>query len=261
MTLTALVLGVVEGITEFLPISSTGHLIIVSHYFNFSGDFANMFNVVIQLGAILSVVVYFWKRLLPSSVKEIKLWIKVLVGFIPALIVGGLFGKKIEDYLFNTSVVSAALIVWGIILIWAENKSKRQTPTINNVDNLSYRTAFYIGIMQIFAMIPGTSRSAATIIGAMLLGTSRTVAVEFSFFLAIPTMFGASAYSIMKMGIGNISPDQWVKLSIGFITSFIVALLVISFLMNYIKRHTFKPFGYYRVALGILIILLTTIKI
>lgn len=261
LTLTALILGVVEGVTEFLPISSTGHLIIVSHYFNFSGEFANMFNVVIQLGAILSVVVYFWRRLLPSNAKDIELWVKVLVGFIPALVVGGLLGKKIEDYLFNTSVVSAALIVWGIILIWAENKSRRHIPTINNMQNLGYKTAFYIGIMQIFAMIPGTSRSAATIIGAMLLGTSRIVAVEFSFFLAIPTMFGAAAYSLMKMGVGNISPDQWVKLSIGFITSFVVALIVISFIMNYIKRHTFKPFGYYRIALGILIIILSTVKV
>lgn len=191
--ISALILGIVEGITEFLPISSTGHLIIVNRFVGFTGQFANMFDVVIQLGAILSVVVYFRKRLIPighnkSSVNQgiFDLWKKTLVGVIPALGLGYLFGDYIHELLFNTTVVSIALIIGGLFLIYVENK--KTSIRISSMRQMSYKTAFLIGLIQCLAMVPGTSRSAATIIGAMLLGSTRVVAAEFSFFLAIPTM-------------------------------------------------------------------------
>lgn len=201
--LSALILGIVEGITEFLPISSTGHLIIVNQFVGFTEQFANMFNVVIQLGAILSVVVYFRKRLIPSgrirsaeNQRIFALWKKTIAGVIPALAIGFLLGDYIEERLFNTTVVALALIVGGIILLYIENR--RPLNRITSVEHLTYKTAVLIGFIQCLAMIPGTSRSAATIIGAMLLGASRVVAAEFSFFLAIPTMAAASGYTLLK---------------------------------------------------------------
>lgn len=261
----AIILGIVEGLTEFLPISSTGHLILVNRFAGFTGDFANMFDVVIQLGAILSVVVYFWHKLLPfgrNKTKEEKLqtwdlWKKTVVGVLPALLIGATLGKYVEDKLFNPLTVSIALLVGGIVLIAIENRKKQAK--VNSISSLGYKTAFLIGFIQCLAMIPGTSRSAATIIGAMLLGASRIVAAEFSFFLAIPTMLAASGYSFLKTGF-TLTYDQLLILSIGFITSFVVALLVIAGLMGYITKRDFKPFGYYRIILGTIVLILFSLK-
>lgn len=255
----SIILGIVEGLTEFLPISSTGHLILVNQVLSFTGRFANMFDVVIQFGAILSVVGYFWNRLYPFSKnksiserqKIMTLWQKTIVGVIPALVIGGALGSHVEELLFNPLVVAIALLVGGILLIVIENRSKKSI--INSIDHLSYKTAFLIGIIQCIAMIPGTSRSAATIIGAMLLGTSRIVAAEFSFFLAVPTMAAATAYSLLKTGL-TLNAHELQVLAVGFIVSFIVAWIVIAGFMNYITKRDFKPFGYYRIILGVLIL-------
>ena len=255
----ACILGIVEGLTEFLPISSTGHLILVNNFVDFTGPFANMFNIVIQLGAILSVAIYFRKRLFPFQLdsdfgqreKALSLWKKTFVGVSPALVLGALLGDYIEDLLFNPTIVAIALVVGGLLLLAVENKPRLSQ--VNSMQDLSYRLAFLIGIAQCLAMVPGTSRSAATIIGAMLLGTSRVVAAEFSFFLAIPTMVAASGYSLLKMGAA-MSFTQLQVLAVGFIVSFIVALLVIAAFMSYISRKTFTPFGYYRIALGVLVL-------
>ena len=254
----AIVLGVVEGITEFLPISSTGHLIIVNQFINFSGEFAKMFDVVIQLGAILSVIVYFWDRLYPfsdaQSLEEKRerwsVWKKTIVAVIPALIIGGMLGHKVEELLFNPTTVAIALFAGAILLLIVERR--KRTDTTTTVASLTYPGVLAIGFFQCLAMIPGTSRSAATIIGAMLLGSSRLVAVEFSFFLAIPTMIAASGYSLLKHG-GNVSGVEWWALSTGFAVSFLVAWSVIAFLMNYIRRHDFVPFAYYRILLAAII--------
>lgn len=257
--LIAIILGIVEGITEFLPISSTGHLILVNKLIGFTGSFANMFDVIIQLGAILSVVVYFWRKINPFSSRKTNeeknetwdLWKKTLVGVIPALLIGGTIGKLVEEALFNPLTVAMALIIGGIILIIVENRTKSNT--INSIASLNYKTAFFIGLIQCLAMIPGTSRSAATIIGAMLLGASRGVAAEFSFFLAIPTMIAASAYSLLKAN-ASLSAVEWQILSIGFVVSFLVAWVVIAAFMNYIKKKDFKPFGYYRIIVGLAVL-------
>lgn len=263
--LIAVILGIVEGITEFLPISSTGHLIIVNRLVGFTGNFANMFDVIIQLGAILSVVVYFWGRINPFSSKKTNqgknetwdLWKKTVVGVIPALIIGGTIGQLVEDALFNPLTVALALVIGGIIIIIIENRS--QSNTINSISVLNYKTAFFIGLIQCLAMIPGTSRSAATIIGAMLLGASRSVAAEFSFFLAIPTMMAASAYSFLKADV-NLSAVEWQILSIGFVVSFLVAWVVIAAFMNYIRKRDFKPFGYYRIIFGLAVLYIALMK-
>jgi undecaprenyl-diphosphatase len=254
----AIILGIVEGITEFLPISSTGHLILVNQFLNLSENenFVNMFDIVIQLGAIWSVVIYFRDRLIPHG-KDAghnkgvwDLWKKAIIGVIPALIIGGILGSKIKKLLFNPTVVAIALIVGGIILIVIENH--RKTARITSVSELSYQTAGLIGLIQCIAMIPGTSRSAATIIGAMLLGCSRIVAAEFSFFLAIPTMTAATAYELMKTG-QSLASQEWMVLSIGFAVSFLSAWAVIAFFMNYIRNKDFKLFAYYRIILGIIV--------
>jgi len=261
----AVILGVVEGITEFLPISSTGHLLLVNRLVGFTGSFANMFYVIIQLGAILSVVVYFWHRINPFSSRKTDkekdetwdLWRKTLVGVIPALLIGGTIGKLVEDALFNSHTVATALVIGGIVLIIVENGARFST--INSISALNYKTAFFIGLIQCLAMIPGTSRSAATIIGAMLLGASRSVAAEFSFFLAIPTMIAASAYSFLKAD-ASLSAAEWQILSIGFVVSFLVAWLVIAAFMNYIKEKDFKPFGYYRIIVGLAVFYIAFMK-
>jgi undecaprenyl-diphosphatase len=261
----AVILGVVEGITEFLPISSTGHLLLVNRLLGFTGSFANMFDIIIQLGAILSVVVYFWHRINPFSSRKTDeeknetwdLWRKTLVGVIPALIVGGTIGKLVEDALFNPLTVAIALVIGGIVLIIVENGARFST--INSISVLNYKTAIFIGLIQCLAMIPGTSRSAATIIGAMLLGASRSVAAEFSFFLAIPTMVAASAYSFLKAD-ASLSAAEWQILSIGFVVSFLVAWLVIAAFMNYIKKKDFKPFGYYRIIVGLAVFYIAFMK-
>ncbi|HAJ80599.1 MAG TPA: undecaprenyl-diphosphatase [Fibrobacteres bacterium] len=256
----SIILGIVEGITEFLPISSTGHLIIVNRFINFQGEFAEMFDIVIQLGAILSVIVYFWNRIYPLGKgsaeykKEIwTMWGKTMVAVLPALVIGAALEHKIKQYLFHPSVISAMLIVGGIFLIFIE--SRKRSSSITSISTLPCKTAFFIGLIQCLAMIPGTSRSAATIIGAMLLGTSRAIAVEFSFFLAIPTMIAASGYSILKHGAALNGPE-WIALATGFVVSFFVAWGVVAFLMNFIRKHDFKVFGWYRIVLGCFIIAL-----
>lgn len=255
----AVILGIVEGLTEFLPVSSTGHLIVVNEFVDFTGSFAKTFDIVIQLGAILSVIVYFWHKLFPfgrSKTQSEKsetwnIWKKTIVGVFPALVFGAVLGKQIEEHLFNPITVASALLIGGIILIILEHrKTKAQ---ITSIASLSYKTAFFIGIIQCLAMIPGTSRSAATIIGAMLLGASRVVAAEFSFYLAIPTLFAASAYSLMKTGF-HLDATQIQLIFVGFIVSFLVAWLVIAGFMKFISKRDFKPFAYYRIALGILIL-------
>ncbi len=257
----ATILGIVEGITEFLPISSTGHLIIVDQFVNFKGPFAKTFDIVIQLGAILAVVVYFWNRLWPFGAGKtsdeqsatLANWKKVLAGFIPALIIGARFGHLIEEKLFNPKIVAGALIVGGIIIILVE--SRKKTARFTDIASLSYGTAVAIGFCQCLAMIPGTSRSAATIIGAMLLGASRIAAAEFSFFLAIPTMAAATVYSLWKHH-ASLTAHQIELTAVGFAVSFFVAWAVIAAFMTFIRKHDFRPFGYYRLALGALIIAL-----
>jgi undecaprenyl-diphosphatase len=251
----AILLGIVEGITEFLPVSSTGHLILVNQFISFDEQFTKMFDIVIQLGAILSVVVFFRKRLFTFKKENgsyfqsqtADLWKKALVGVLPALVIGAKFGKQIQASLFNSMTVAVALVVGGVILILLENRKRRET--ISSISMLNYKTVLLIGLIQCFAMIPGTSRSAATIIGAMLLGCSRLVAAEYSFFLAIPTLFAASAYSLLKTGF-TMTSHEAIVLAVGFIVSFVVALLVIAGFMKFISKRDFKPFGYYRIILG-----------
>ena len=260
LDLHALILGVVQGITEFLPISSTGHMIIVNEFIKLDG-FKDMFFVVVQLGSIFAVLFYFHKKLFPLQAlrdAEVRkstflLWCKAAVGVIPAIIIGGLFGSRIQHLLYNTLTVAIALIVGGVALLWIE--AIKRTIIVSSTDELSFKRAFLIGIVQCLAMIPGTSRSASTILGSLMLGTSRQVAVEYSFFLAIPTMFAASAYSLLKHGAA-LTQQQWIATAVGFVAAFFVAWAVIAFFMNYIRRKDFKLFGWYRIVLGIILILL-----
>jgi len=257
----AVILGIVEGITEFLPVSSTGHLILVNQWVKLGGgeSFEKMFDVVIQMGAILAVVIFFWNRLWPfgkSSQSESRsvwdTWFKVAVATVPAVIIGATVGKKVQELLFNPIVVACALVVWGGALIVIEKISKREKmPTVAQI---GFSTAFLIGIIQCLAMVPGTSRSAATIIGAMILGASRLAAAEFSFFLAIPTLCAASVYSLYKYGAA-MDTHLAIVLAIGFVVSFLVAYAVIRAFMKFIQRRNFIPFGYYRIALGALVLL------
>lgn len=260
--LSALLLGIIEGVTEFLPISSTGHLILANQWIGFGAgneSFSKMFDVVIQLGAIIAVIVFFFKRLWPfgahkpldRKIQVWVLWFKAVVGVLPALILGALFGEFIHKYLFTPAVVGTALLVWGIVIVYLERVDRK--PRIAVVEKLSYMDALLIGLIQCLAMIPGTSRSAATIVGAMMLGSSRVVAAEFSFFLAIPTMVAATGYSLMKDG-ASMNAHQIVLLTIGFVTSFLVALVVIKAFMKFISNRDFIPFGIYRVALGALVL-------
>jgi undecaprenyl-diphosphatase len=260
----AIILGIVEGVTEFLPISSTGHLIIFNQWFSFSEPFTFVFDIVIQLGAILAVLVYFRKILWPFSKDQAQnqatrtIWFKTIIGVAPALVLGALLNNFIEKKLFNPWTVAIALIVGGIILFIVERKTR--TSSINSIGEISYKTALAVGFVQCLAMIPGTSRSAATIIGAMLLGASRSVAAEFSFFLAIPTMIAASGYSLLKHGLAMTGVEA-ILLAIGFAVSFLTARYAIRFLMSFIQKHNFKLFAYYRIALGIIILLMFLFKI
>lgn len=252
--LTSFVLGVVEGITEFLPISSTGHLILVNQWLTFGETFTQMFDVAIQLGAILAAVLFFWRKVWPfgkepAEQKDVfDLWKKALLGVVPALLVGGVFGSRLQTALFNPWVVAGALLVGGVVLLLVERTQLKTR--FESISALPWGTAFAIGLIQCLSMIPGTSRSAATIIGGMLLGLSRTVAVEFSFFLAIPTMVAATAYSLLKHG-SALNGAEWLLLAIGFVTAFGVAFAVIRLFLAYIKTHTFVLFAYYRIVLGV----------
>jgi undecaprenyl-diphosphatase len=259
--LKAVVLGIVQGITEWLPVSSTGHMILVDEFIklNFSASFINTFLVVIQFGSILAVLLIFFKKLNPfdkdkTSIQKnetIDLWIKVIIAIIPSGVIGVLFEDKIDELFFNSTVVAIALIVYGIIMIMLENRNKK--PKFNSFKDVTYKLAFAIGLFQCLALIPGTSRSGSTIIGAVLLGTSRFVAAEFSFFMAIPTMLGASALKLLKTGFA-FSGFEWLVLLIGSVVAFLVSVVVIKLFMDYIKKHDFKPFGYYRIVLGIIVL-------
>jgi undecaprenyl-diphosphatase len=258
----SVLLGIVEGITEFLPISSTGHMILVDEFLQLSSNksFTTAFEVIIQLGAILSVVVIYFNKLWPfsgsSEEKKAKwlMWAKVMVAVLPAVVFGFSFHKTIEEKLFNPITVSAALIFYGIVIILLETFRKKSS-SINDVADVSFKIALFIGFFQCLALVPGTSRSAATIIGGLLLGLSRPAAAEFSFFLAIPTMAGASLLKIVKNGL-SFNAAQWGIIAIGFVVSFLVAWLVVKLFINYIQKHDFKVFGYYRIALGIIVLLI-----
>lgn len=263
--LKAIILGIVEGVTEWLPISSTGHMILVDEFLHLhvSEEFRSMFLVVIQLGAILAVVLLFWKKLWPFGIKEKKflikkpiftMWFKVVVSCIPAAVVGLLFDDKLEELFYNWQTVAVMLILVGVCFIIIENYNKKKTPKIHSIAEITYPVAFYIGLFQLIAAVfPGTSRSGATILGALLLGVSRTVAAEYTFFLAVPVMFGASALKLLKYGFAY-SGLEIAILAVGMLTAFVVSIFVIKFLMGYIKKHDFKVFGWYRIALGAVVI-------
>ena len=261
LSLQALVQGVVEGVTEFLPISSTGHMIIVDSFFPMKDEaFAKLFEVVIQLGAILSVLVYFYKTIFPQKWNidgfkaMIPLWSRVVVGVIPAAVIGFLLDDFIEAHLFNIVVVSAALVVYGVALVFSGRLERRESGT-EEIVKMSYGKSLAVGFFQCLAMVPGTSRSAVTILGAMFLGCSRACAAEFSFFLAIPTMFGASLLKMVKGG-AHLTGPQWIALGIGFVTAFFVAWGVIAWFMDYVRKHDFRLFGWYRIVLGSILLAL-----
>lgn len=279
-----LILSLVEGVTEFLPVSSTGHLILVNQFVKMEPEtFSNAFNVIIQLGAILSVVVIYFKRLNPwdrektskyfpknyaklncqsrayyrlthPDRKTIELWKRVIVGVLPAMVLGLLFDDFIDEHLFKPMVVAAMLLVWGLVIIFVEKKNKRENRVKHdNIAMVSYKTILAIGFFQTLAMIPGTSRSAATIMGAMILGLSRSAAAEFSFFLAIPTMLGATLLKVVK-NFSGFTAYQWVLILLGMLLSFLVAYFVIKKFMAYIRNNDFIPFGIYRIILSVLVL-------
>lgn len=258
--------GIVEGITEWLPISSTGHMILLEEILpmNVSASFWEVFLVVVQLGAILAVVLLYWKKLFPLNLSNknrpllrydiLQLWFKILVACIPAAIVGLLFDEWLNEHLYNSVVVAIMLILVGLAFLFLENRNRYQRARVTALSQITYRDALIIGIFQLIAAIfPGTSRSGATIIGALMIGVSRTIAAEFTFFLAIPVMFGASLLKLVKFGLA-FSGMELGLLFVGMLSAFIVSLLVIRFLMAYIKKHDFKVFGYYRIALGIVVL-------
>lgn len=282
----SIILGIVEGITEWLPVSSTGHLILVNEFLQLNVSenkdvndaFIEMFDVVIQLGAILAVVVIFWQKLFPfgkkNNVKPLKkdgfgsyvkmnimeMWFKVVVACVPAAIVGVLLDDWIDEHFYNPWVVAIALIVFGIAFIIVENWNKKRTPKVNTISELTYNAALIIGAFQLIAaLFPGTSRSGATIVGALLIGISRTVAAEFTFYLAIPVMFGASLLKLIKYD-GGFTGTQIGILAVAMIVAFGVSVVVIKFLMDYIKKHDFKVFGWYRIILGAMVLIYFGIK-
>lgn len=272
--LKAVIYGIVEGITEWLPISSTGHLILVEELLPFQGtseNFFGMFDVVIQLGAILAVVVLFWKQIWPFALTKktreaagqtspvkwdiMNMWFKILVSCVPAAVIGILFDDVFDALFYNYFSVALALIIFGVAFILIENWNKGKNPRIRALGEISYQTALLIGVFQLIAAVfPGTSRSGATIVGALLIGVSRTVAAEYTFFLAIPVMLGASLLKVVKFGFAFTSLEL-ALLGIGTVVAFAVSLFVLRFLMGYIKRHDFKIFGWYRIVLGIVVLL------
>ena len=283
--LKALLYGVIEGITEWLPVSSTGHLILIQDFvpFAFTSDkvfldeFSEMFQVVIQLGAILAVVVLFWGKLWPFSKTKSReertrtwsLWFKVVVASVPAALIGIVgdailekaSGKDIDGWLYNSVVVAAALIVYGVAFIVLERFRRGEMPRVDTVHDISYKTAFLVGAFQALSIVPGTSRSGSTILGAMCLGLSRTAGAEFSFFMAIPAMVGASGIKVLGfvdyLGESGVSVplDAWIALAVGCVVSFVVSMVAIRFLVDFVKKHSFAPFGIYRIALGALVLI------
>ncbi len=263
--LKVLLIGIVEGITEWLPISSTGHMILVDEFIklNVTDAFKEMFFVVIQLGAILAVVVLYFKKLMPLNKvdgklkwdkKSLVLWLKIIVSCLPAAVIGFLFEDTLDRLFYNSYVVAFMLVLYGVLFIIIENKNR--TVNIKDIDTLDYKTAFAIGLFQVLALIPGTSRSGATILGAILIGSSREVAAEFTFFLAIPVMAGASALKIIKYILEGFvfSGFELAVLATGMITAFIVSILAIKFLVGYIKKNDFTVFGWYRIILGVIVL-------
>ncbi len=262
--LKAVFFGIVEGITEWLPVSSTGHLILLDEFIQLkeSDDFKNVFNVVIQLGAIMAVVLLYWKQIFPFSFKEkpvvkkdiFSLWFKILTACIPAAVIGLLFDEVFEKYFYNPATVAIFLILVGVAFIILETKNKTRSTRVNSLSEITYKDAFIIGLFQLIAAIfPGTSRSGSTIMGGLAIGVSRSVIAEFTFFLAIPVMFGASLLKIVKYGLA-FSSSQLILLIVSMVVSFVVSVVVIKFLMGYIKKHDFKAFGWYRIVLGILVL-------
>ena len=265
----SIILGIIEGITEWLPISSTGHLILADEFIrlDMSEEFMEMFNVVIQLGAILAVVVIFRKKLWPFTLDKTKgysyitkggglikkdimdMWFKVIVAMLPAAVIGIPFDDVLDKYLHNYIVVSAALIVYGVLFIAIERRNHSKTPRYNGISQISYQIAFAIGLFQALSLVPGTSRSGSTILGAIIIGVSRVTAAEFSFYLAVPVMFGASLIKLLKFGFSFTGAEAAV-LAAGMITAFAVSLAAIKFLMGYVRRHDFSAFGWYRIVLG-----------
>ena len=272
--LKAIIYGIVEGITEWLPISSTGHLILVEQLIPFketSEDFFGMFDVVIQLGAILAVVVLFWKQIWPFALSKkergdstglmsfvkmdiMTLWFKILVSCVPAAVIGILFDEVFERLFYNPVCIAIALIVFGVAFIVIENWNKGKKTQINSLAEITYQTAVWIGVFQVIAAVfPGTSRSGATIIGALLIGVSRKIASEYTFFLAIPVMFGASLLKLLKFGF-DFTGIEMACLLAGCVVAFVVSVFILQFLLNYIKKHDFKVFGWYRIVLGIVVL-------
>ncbi len=264
--LKAFLFGVVEGITEWLPISSTGHMILLDQFvqLDVSKDFYSMFEVVIQLGAILAVVVIYWHKIWPFHQAQgiwryvdkniMIMWLKIFIACLPAGLIGVAFNDTFERLFYNPTCVAIALIVFGIAFILIEDIHKNKQPKITSIAELSYYTVVLIGFFQLIAAVfPGTSRSGATIVGALILGVSRTVATEFTFFLAIPVMFGAALFKLVKFGFSFTPLEIWI-LVVGLVTAFITSIIAIKFLMQYIKKHTFKAFGWYRIILGLLVI-------
>ena len=262
--LKAILFGVVEGITEWLPISSTGHMILLDEFvkLNVNKEFLDLFLVVIQLGAILAVVVIYWNKLIPLSTKhglhisrrKCKMWVKIIVASIPAGVVGILWDDVFTKYFYNYQTVAIMLILVGVVFIIIERSNKNKIAKIDSIDDISYGQAFLIGVFQMIAAIfPGTSRSGSTIVGSLMLGISRTAAAEFTFFLAVPAMFGGSAIKILKYS-GGFNSAEVALLAIGMIVAFVLSIIAIKFLMSYIKKHDFKVFGWYRIILGIAVI-------
>lgn len=261
----SILFGVVEGITEWLPISSTGHMILLQDIIpmKVSSEFWNMFLVVIQLGAILAVVLIFWNKIFPFQLKKdqplikadtMKMWFKIIVACLPAAIIGILFDEVLEKYLYHSYVVAIMLILFGIGFLVIENRNKGKQARVDRLQDITYRDAIMIGLFQLIAAIfPGTSRSGATILGGLIIGVSRTVSAEFTFFLAIPVMFGASLLKLVKFGLVFTSTEITILL-VGMISAFLVSMIVIKFLMDYIKKHDFKVFGWYRIILGAILI-------
>ena len=269
--LKSILFGIIEGITEWLPISSTGHMILLEKICKFkevSPNFFEMYLVVIQLGAIIAVVVMFWNKLWPFKKKQlengkskvtvkpriIELWFKVIIGSIPAGILGIIFNDLLDKYLYNYVTVAITLIIYGVLFIAVEIYNRKRRPKVTKLTEVSFKNAFFIGCFQALSLIPGTSRSGSTILGGIMLGNSRRVASEFTFFLAVPAMLGASLIKIIKFGLG-FTVTEFVILFVGVITAFTVSLVVIRFLTNYIKNHTFTAFGIYRIILGAIVLI------
>lgn len=269
----SIILGIIEGITEWLPISSTGHLIIANEFIKLgtSDAFKEMFNVVIQLGAILAVVVIYFKKMWPFTLNKelgysyitkgkgyikkdvMDMWLKVIVAILPAAVIGIPLDDVFETHFHNYIVVALALIIYGILFIVIEKRNKSTTPKVGSIADITYKTALYIGLFQALSLIPGTSRSGSTILGAIIIGVSRVAAAEFSFYMAVPVMFGASLIKLLKFGLSFTSTELLILL-VGMATAFIVSVIAIKFLMSYIKKRDFTAFGYYRIVLGVVIV-------